>query len=117
MFLFLSSSQTLTLLAVLVAMPSLWLRDFSSISFMSSVGILMSVVIFLAVAFTPVFGGVRVDRHVPVLRMSSVASVSGLYIFGYSGHIVFPDLCKAMKDPSKFNKVRTCIHDFVVVVY
>ncbi|KAF8404421.1 hypothetical protein HHK36_009306 [Tetracentron sinense] len=45
----LSTSQLLTVIAVLVALPSLWLRDLSSISFLSSGGILMSLLIFTTV--------------------------------------------------------------------
>ncbi|KAI9114980.1 hypothetical protein K1719_013993 [Acacia pycnantha] len=101
----LSPSQLLTVLAVLIALPSLWLTDLSSISFLSSAGVLMSLVIFLSVAVTPIFGGVKVNRPIPVLQIHNVPSVSGLFIYGFGGHVVFPNLHKSMKDPSKFTKV------------
>lgn len=100
-----SSSQLLTVIAVLIALPSLWLRNLSSISFLSSGGILMSIIIFASVALTAIFGGVRSDHEIPVLRIRNIPGISGLYVFGYAGHIVFPDLYKSMRDPSKFTKV------------
>ncbi|CAI0410435.1 unnamed protein product [Linum tenue] len=100
-----STSQLLTLVAVLVALPSLWIRNLSSISFLSSGGILMSGVIFSCVVFTAAFGGVTPDNNIPMIRARSIPSISGLYVFSYGGHIVFPDLYKSMKDPSKFTKV------------
>lgn len=102
----LSTSQMLTVIAVLIALPSLWLRDLSFISFLSVGGILMSVLIFLSVAFTAIFGGVKANHRIPVLNLHKIPHISGLYIFSYAGHIVFPNLYKAMKDPSKFTKVR-----------
>lgn len=101
----LSTSQLLTVMAVLVALPSLWLRDLSSISFLSSGGIFMSLLIFATVACTAISGAVKANQPIPVLKLDNIPAISGLYIFSYAGHIVFPDLYKAMKDPSKFTKV------------
>lgn len=106
----LSTSQLLTIIAVLIALPSLWLRDLSSISFLSSGGIIMSLLIFISVACTAIFGGVKANHNVPVLHLSNIPAISGLYIFSYAGHIVFPNLYKAMKDPSRFTKVSTPVH-------
>lgn len=101
----LSTPQILMVIAVTLALPSLWLRDLSSISFLSFVGILMSLLIFGTVLWTAVFGGIRCDQSIPVLVMRKIPGISGLYMFGYAGHIVFPNIYKAMKDPSKFTKV------------
>lgn len=109
----LSTSQLLTLVAVLIALPSLWIRDLSSISFLSSLGILMSLLIFVCVSVTAIFGGFQANNNhsIPVFKLHNIPSISGLYVFGYGGHVVFPDLYKSMKDPSKFTKV--CIIVFI----
>lgn len=96
----------LTAVAVAIALPSLWIRNLSSISFLSTGGILMSAVIFMSVVYTAVFGGVLDDGRIPVLRLGNIPTVSGVYLFGFGGHIVFPNLYTSMKDPSKFTKVR-----------
>ncbi|KAF7837074.1 amino acid transporter AVT1H [Senna tora] len=113
----LSSSQILTMLAVFVAVPSLWFSDLSSISFLSTLGILMSLVIFLSVASTPIFGGVKVNHTIPLLQLRNVPSVSGIYFYSYAGHVVFPDLYRAMKDPSKFTKVSIVSFSVVTILY
>ncbi|XP_022026602.1 amino acid transporter AVT1H [Helianthus annuus] len=113
----LSTSQVLTVLAVLVALPSLWLRDLSSISFLSTGGIIMSMLIFVTVVCTAVFGGVSANHAIPALRLRNIPHISGLYIFGYGGHIVFPDIHRAMKDPSKFTKVSIVSFTFVTLLY
>nr|GMD03712.1 vacuolar amino acid transporter 1 [Ipomoea batatas] len=113
----LSTSQLLTVMAVLVALPSLWFRDLSSISFLSSAGILMSLLIFVTVACTAVFGVVNPNHHIPPLHLPNIPSVSGLYAFSYAGHIVFPNIYTAMKDPSKFTKVSIVSFSIVTILY
>ncbi|RDX95690.1 Amino acid transporter AVT1H, partial [Mucuna pruriens] len=111
----LSTSQLLAIGAVLTALPSLWLRDLSSISFLSTAGILMSLVIFVSVASTAIFE--QVNQKIPLLRLHNIPSISGLYIFSYGGHIVFPNLYKSMKDPSKFTKVSIVSFTLVTSLY
>ncbi|GAB4844017.1 Amino acid transporter avt1h [Ancistrocladus abbreviatus] len=113
----LSKSQLLTVIAVPIALPSLWLRDLSSISFLSIGGILMSVIIFVTVASTAIYGGVRANHSIPLLHLRKIPDISGLYMFSYAGHIVFPNIYKAMKDPSKFTKVATVSFITVTAFY
>ncbi|KAL0727982.1 hypothetical protein Bca4012_024075 [Brassica carinata] len=107
----------LTAVAVAITLPSLWIRDLSSISFLSSGGILMSAIIFMSVVYTAVFGGVIDDGRIPVLRLRNIPTVSGVYLFGFGGHIVFPNLYTSMKDPSKFTKVSIVSFATVTALY
>lgn len=66
----------------------------------------MSLLIFVTIAWTAAFGGIRSDQSIPVLVPSKIPRISGLYVFSYAGHIVFPNIYRAMKDPSKFTKVH-----------
>lgn len=113
----LTTSQILTVFAIFVAIPSLWLRDLSSISFLSTAGILMSLVIFVTVACTAIFGNIRVNHGIPALDMHNISAVSGLYMFSYGGHIVFPNIYSAMKDRSKFTKVSIVSFSIVTILY
>lgn len=110
----LSASQLLALLAVLVALPSLWLRDLSSISFLSTAGILLSLTIFASVAYTAISGAVWAHHYIPILHLNKIPAISGLYIFSFAGHIVFPNLYNSMKDPSKFTMV--CMYYFATSI-
>ncbi|KAF8701528.1 hypothetical protein HU200_033553 [Digitaria exilis] len=112
-----TTTQLLTVIAVLVALPSLWLRDLSSISFLSFAGIVMSLLIFACVVCAAAFGGVDTDHRIPVLRIERIPAVSGLYMFSYAGHIVFPNIYTAMKDPSSFTKVSVTSFSVVTALY
>ncbi|XP_042397161.1 uncharacterized protein LOC121987437 [Zingiber officinale] len=50
-------------------LPTLWLRDMSSISFLSLGGILMSLLMFVTVAWVAAFGGVEGSHEIPALRV------------------------------------------------
>ncbi|KAF8402222.1 hypothetical protein HHK36_013174 [Tetracentron sinense] len=113
----LSTSQLLTVMAVLVALPSLWLRDLSSISFLSIGGILMSFLIFITLVCTAIFGGIKSNQRIPVLQLQNIPGISGLYIFSFAGHIVFPNIYNSMKDPSKFTKVSIVSFTAVTILY
>ncbi|KAB5569675.1 hypothetical protein DKX38_003468 [Salix brachista] len=113
----LSPAQLLTITGVLIALPSLWLRDLSSISFLSFGGILMSIIIFTSVAITAIFQVVKANHSIPVLHLRKIPAISGIYIFSYSGHTVFPNLYKSMKDPSKFTKVSIVSFASVTALY
>ncbi|CAI8598057.1 unnamed protein product [Vicia faba] len=118
-FVTLTTPQILTLVAILIALPSLWIRDMSSISFLSTGGIVMSLLIFVCVAATAIFGGGEGSNNhsIPVFKLHNIPSISGIYVFGLGGHIVFPDLYKSMKDPSKFTKVSIVSFTIVTAVY
>ncbi|KAM0931535.1 hypothetical protein ACQ4PT_000281 [Festuca glaucescens] len=116
-WLHLSTTQLLTIIAVLVALPSLWLRNLSSISFLSFVGIVMSMIIFITIVCTAAFNNVGLGKHIPALRLDRIPAVSGLYMFSYAGHIVFPNIYTAMKDPSSFTKVSITSFSLVTVLY
>ncbi|KAG6493764.1 amino acid transporter AVT1H-like [Zingiber officinale] len=116
-WLHLSTTQLLTATAVLVALPTLWLRDMSSISFLSLGGILMSLLMFATVAWVAAFGGVEGSHEIPALRVEMLPRISGLYMFSFAGHIVFPNIYTAMKDPSKFTKVSIASFAIVTLLY
>ncbi|KAL5991052.1 hypothetical protein ACLOJK_011958 [Asimina triloba] len=113
----LSTRQLLTVMAVFVALPSLRLRDLSSISFLSFGGILMSILIFATVAWTALFRGIQANHQIPFIRLHKIPAISGLCIFGYAGHIVFPNIYTAMRDPSKFTKVSITSFTLVTALY
>ncbi|XP_026438171.1 amino acid transporter AVT1H-like [Papaver somniferum] len=113
----LSTSQFLTVTAVIVALPTVWLKDLSKISFLSVVGIILSFLIFYSVIHIAAFGGVKANRFIPVLRLHNIPAISGLYVFSFSTHVVFPDIYRSMKDPSKFTKVSIVSFTIVTTFY
>ncbi|KMT14955.1 hypothetical protein BVRB_3g064630 [Beta vulgaris subsp. vulgaris] len=113
----LEKSKILTTIAVFITLPSLWLRDLSSIAFLSAGGIIMSALIFLTVTSTAISGVVKANHNIPVLRLNEIPHVSGLYAYSYAGHVVFPNIYTSMKDPSKYMKVVVVSFTIVMSLY
>ncbi|KAI3946614.1 hypothetical protein MKX01_014472 [Papaver californicum] len=112
-----NTAQALTVIAIIIALPSVWLRDLSKMSFLSTAGILMSLIIFITVGCTAAFGGIKANQSIPALQLQNIPAVSGLYIFSFASHVLFPDIYKSMKDPSQFTKVSIASFGLVTIFY
>ncbi|RZC47426.1 hypothetical protein C5167_040365 [Papaver somniferum] len=116
-WLHLSTSQLLTVSAVLIALPSLWVRDLSTVSLLSTAGIFMTLLIFSTVVYTAIFSGAKSNRGIAVLRLHNIPAISGLYVYCFNSHFVFPNIYKSMKDPSKFTKASIVSFALVTILY
>ncbi|KAH9326979.1 hypothetical protein KI387_007157 [Taxus chinensis] len=116
-WLHLTTPRFLTIIAVLVILPTLWLRDLSVISFLSFGGVVTSLLLMLALTWTGIFGEVGFRQEVPLINMERISVSTGLYAFCYAGHVVFPTIYRSMKDPSKFGRVILISFVIVTAVY
>uniref|UniRef100_A0A803LTD5 Amino acid transporter transmembrane domain-containing protein n=1 Tax=Chenopodium quinoa TaxID=63459 RepID=A0A803LTD5_CHEQI len=76
-------SKLLTTTAILVTLPSLWLRDFTSIAFLSAGGIIMSMLIFLTVTghtvFPNIYTSMKDPSKYPKVTVLSFTTITALY--------------------------------------
>lgn len=85
--------QTLVLLAALLVLPTVWLRDLSLLSFLSVGGIFASVALLALVGWegTSVTGFTH--QHPPFVSWSGVPVTLGLFLFCFSGESCFFSRC------------------------
>ncbi|CAA7057554.1 unnamed protein product [Microthlaspi erraticum] len=69
----------------------------------------MLALIFGSVVYTAIFGGVSDNGRIPLLRLGNIPTVSGIYLFGFGGHIVFPNIYTSMKDPPNSQRLHVNI--------
>ncbi|KAI3971083.1 hypothetical protein MKW92_028056 [Papaver armeniacum] len=103
----LSTAQSLTVIAIVVCIPTVWLRNLDSISFISTFSILLTFLICGVLICTCLFGGVKANKAIPVFRIKNIFSVSGLYIFNIASHIAIPEVYRSMVDPARFSIVTS----------
>ncbi|CAM6099888.1 unnamed protein product [Calypogeia fissa] len=113
----LEPSQALVIIAVLVALPSTWLRDMSSLSFISVGGVVTSLVVIVALAWAGLFGGVGFHYSPPLLNLRNLPIVSGIYAYCYSGHILIPNIYSGMANPAQFPRVSMAAFSVATVIY
>ncbi|KAI3834138.1 hypothetical protein MKW98_018188 [Papaver atlanticum] len=116
-FFSLSTAQSLTVIAIIVSIPSVWLRNLNSISFISTLGILLSFLICGVLICTCFFGGIIANKPIQVFRINNIFSVSGLYIFNIASHMAIPDVYKSMVDPTAFSTISFLSFGVVSALY
>ncbi|KAI3879561.1 hypothetical protein MKW92_028515 [Papaver armeniacum] len=95
----LSTAQSLTVIAIVVCIPTVWLRNLDSISFISTLSILLTFLICGVLICTCLFG------------------VSGLYIFNIASHIAIPEVYRSMVDPARFSIISFLSFGTVATLY
>lgn len=77
--------QTLILLAAVLVLPTVWLRDLSLLSFLSVGGIFASVALLALVGWEGATVTGFTHQHPPFVSWSGVPVTLGLFLFCFSG--------------------------------
>lgn len=93
-----------TIVAGLVILPSMWLKDLSLLSFISAGGILSSVIIIASIFWVGAVDGVGFSGQGELFNLGGIPTALSFYTFCYGTHAGFPILYNSMKDKSQFPK-------------
>lgn len=97
--------QSFIIIVALVILPTMWLKNLRFLSYISTTGVLASVVILGSILWTGAFDGTGFREKGEFLNLSGIPSAVSLFAFCYCAHPVFPTLYTSMKDKKKFSKV------------
>ncbi|KAI3983162.1 hypothetical protein MKX01_030884 [Papaver californicum] len=111
-FFSLSTAQSITVIAIIVSIPTVWLRNLENISFISIFSILLSFLIC-----TCIFGGVKPNKVIHFFRIKNIFSLSGLYIFNITSHMAIPNVYRSMVDPTRFSTISFISFSAVSTLY
>ncbi|XP_047330202.1 amino acid transporter AVT1C-like [Impatiens glandulifera] len=103
--LYLGSRHLFALVATLVILPTVWLRDLRVLSYLSAGGVLASIVVVLCLFWVGVVDHIGIQSHGSILNLNTMPVAIGLYGFCYSGHAVFPNIYSSMEKPSEYPSV------------
>ncbi|CAL8465508.1 g5044 [Coccomyxa elongata] len=99
------SSGAYMVLAAAVMVPTVWLPDIKSLSYLGFAGITATFTVTAAVAYTLLTGGYTAGSATSMGNWATLPLVFGIMAFVYSGHGVFPSVRASMKRPQLFPKV------------
>ncbi|XP_027070593.2 amino acid transporter AVT1E-like [Coffea arabica] len=99
------SYQLCAIVSTLVILPTVWLRNLSSLSYISVGGVIMLVVVVICLLWVGVINEVGFHPGGRVFDLAKLPLTIGLYSFCYGSHSVFPDIYSSMKEPSQFPSI------------
>lgn len=104
------------LVSAAVVLPTVWLRDLSLLAYISTTGVLSTLLVVLGVVWIGAVDGVGFTHQGQLLRLSGLPAAAGLFGFCFSGHAVLPNIYRSMKDPSQFLPVSAPLSLAVLVL-
>ncbi|GAA0185586.1 hypothetical protein LIER_32874 [Lithospermum erythrorhizon] len=105
------------LLATIVVLPTVWLRDLSIVSYISTGGVIASILMVLCLYWIGLVDDVNIQAKGTPLNLSNLPVAIGLYGFCYSGHAVFPNIYTSMADRRKFPAVLLTSFGICTLLY
>ncbi|KAL0383451.1 UNVERIFIED_CONTAM: Amino acid transporter AVT1A [Sesamum calycinum] len=105
------------IIAALIMLPTVWLRNFRLLSYLSAGGILATVVTVICLILIGTVDGVGFHQSGEIVKWNGVPLAIGVYGFCYGGHSVLPNIYQSMADKTKFTKALLTCFVLCIVVY
>ncbi|KAL8530669.1 hypothetical protein ACS0TY_007636 [Phlomoides rotata] len=94
--------QSFVLLVALLLMPTAWIDNMSTLSYLSATGVVAAIFILGSVLWSGIFDGIGFHEKGELFHWKGLPTSLGLYALCFCGHPIFPTLYTSMKNPRHF---------------
>lgn len=107
------------IIVALILPPIVLLDSLSILAYISTTGVLNSVVLLATVIWDGVFDGTGFNQaeEIALLNWKGLPTAISLYMLCYSSHTVFPSLYTSMKKKHDFSKIVLLCFTFATLIY
>ncbi|KAI3452300.1 hypothetical protein Pfo_008965 [Paulownia fortunei] len=110
--------KSFVILVALVLMPTIWINNMTTLSYVSATGILASIVILGSILWSGISDDdIGFHQKGVLLSWSGLPTAFSLYAFCYCAHPVFPTLYSSMRNQRRFSTVLLLCFVFSTVTY
>ncbi|KAK9126654.1 hypothetical protein Scep_015500 [Stephania cephalantha] len=105
----LNSHNLFALMTTIAVLPTVWLKDFRVLSYISAGGVVASILVVLCLFWAGIVDHVGFQSKGTALNLTTFPVAIGIYSYCFQGHAVFPNIYTSMAKPSEYPSVLiTC---------
>lgn len=109
--------QSFVILVGLVIMPTVWINNMKTLSYVSATGVLASLIITASIFWAGTSDNIGFDQKGMLLNLGGIPTTFSLYAFCYCAHPVFPTLYTSMRNQKQFSMVLVTCFLFCTITY